>query len=681
MSSEVFDRVQGILTSWVVIVLVISYHGEDLLGDGSTTTITSLMMALALGLLGVITYHYLYHYLGHHYLDHYRYDVLHLLQLLSGHIYLMLFIYLLVFHLDLPMLAMTYLPGRHSVVFTVFTVVVRTAILFQIGLMIRSWVERRYPTPPPATTTNLYIGRILDLFDTKENDFDENLNPPIFLIVEFPNFHENQLIPFFLNLPLQTLLIVIQHGQYSLGIQVLEELRRNFQSEFFQVDQNLELSLPRAIFHLNHERPWCNNSLDNLDYVYNDINHLITAYQQYDLVFRNYYYYPLLSTSHYVPVGFPHTQYLLGDYSMNKTIQPWIKQKLSNRSKLCYFKGRIDYNVGTRQVTLDDDEEHMIDRQRLYQLATSSSGSGSGYIGPCQVNSYDPMNVTNQSGKRKYEDYIWEMKDVAFALCPIGNNPETFRIYEALEVGAVPILVRSQHVERDFLNHPLWQDYPGPILTSWEELPTFFANLTLSDADDLQVTLQVWYKTFQQQQRTIVKTAWRQWLSQVYQQQQQHESSSSSSTTMMSLEDEVEEYYQDYPITLLNQQYFYYVSQEKVLQITLKDLINIDFNYWEKKKNKTSLPSNSSTSSSISHDEVIIDDQQKQQQQHDVVVVGGVTSQEEEAEEESVTSGSSSRVLEKRVNELEMIVKDLLIETIRQRQRIDDLEQQLLLQH
>eukprot|EP00981_Chlorochromonas_danica_P002931 scaffold600_cov193-Ochromonas_danica.AAC.7 len=153
MSSEVFDRVQGILTSWVVIVLVISYHGEDLLGDGSTTTITSLMMALALGLLGVITYHYLYHYLGHHYLDHYRYDVLHLLQLLSGHIYLMLFIYLLVFHLDLPMLAMTYLPGRHSVVFTVFTVVVRTAILFQIGLMIRSWVERRYPTPPPATTT------------------------------------------------------------------------------------------------------------------------------------------------------------------------------------------------------------------------------------------------------------------------------------------------------------------------------------------------------------------------------------------------------------------------------------------------------------------------------------------------------------------------------------------------
>eukprot|EP00981_Chlorochromonas_danica_P002932 scaffold600_cov193-Ochromonas_danica.AAC.8 len=150
---------------------------------------------------------------------------------------------------------------------------------------------------------------------------------------------------------------------------------------------------------------------------------------------------------------------------------------------------------------------------------------------------------------------------------------------------------------------------------------------------------------------------------------------------MMSLEDEVEEYYQDYPITLLNQQYFYYVSQEKVLQITLKDLINIDFNYWEKKKNKTSLPSNSSTSSSISHDEVIIDDQQKQQQQHDVVVVGGVTSQEEEAEEESVTSGSSSRVLEKRVNELEMIVKDLLIETIRQRQRIDDLEQQLLLQH
>ena len=41
--------------------------------------------------------------------------------------------------------------------------------------------------------------------------------------------------------------------------------------------------------------------------------------------------------------------------------------------------------------------------------------------------------------------------ETVFALCPRGNNLETFRFYEALESGSIPIIVKGSSSDYDFL--------------------------------------------------------------------------------------------------------------------------------------------------------------------------------------------------------------------------------------
>ena len=58
-------------------------------------------------------------------------------------------------------------------------------------------------------------------------------------------------------------------------------------------------------------------------------------------------------------------------------------------------------------------------------------------------------------GDDKYHEYLSHLAGTVFALCPPGNNPETFRIYEALESGAVPVLVRPAG-PADFTQAAMW---------------------------------------------------------------------------------------------------------------------------------------------------------------------------------------------------------------------------------
>ena len=142
----------------------------------------------------------------------------------------------------------------------------------------------------------------------------------------------------------------------------------------------------------------------------------------------------------------------------------------------------------------------------------------------------------------------------------VGNNPETFRQYEAFEMGAIPILInRSRHKvtiydddnyntsmssssnsningnnvcsnsyssddgeacvyntdsssiasddvyidysDYDFLSHPSWKDYPGPVLYSWVELQVYLTTVYTSSeyssiVSTLQYETQRWYREF-----------------------------------------------------------------------------------------------------------------------------------------------------------------------------------------
>ncbi len=73
--------------------------------------------------------------------------------------------------------------------------------------------------------------------------------------------------------------------------------------------------------------------------------------------------------------------------------------------------------------------------------------------------------------------YAGHMGDARFALCPAGNAPETVRLFDALEQGAMPIVIGG-----DWLSAADGLGRLGPpplvILESWSELPAFIADLS-----------------------------------------------------------------------------------------------------------------------------------------------------------------------------------------------------------
>ncbi len=70
-------------------------------------------------------------------------------------------------------------------------------------------------------------------------------------------------------------------------------------------------------------------------------------------------------------------------------------------------------------------------------LVSQMSGAGDERY---SVKLLDEWRSSQMTPEAEYRDILRSSK---FVLCPRGNNPETFRLYEALEAGAVPLYVRS----------------------------------------------------------------------------------------------------------------------------------------------------------------------------------------------------------------------------------------------
>ena len=68
------------------------------------------------------------------------------------------------------------------------------------------------------------------------------------------------------------------------------------------------------------------------------------------------------------------------------------------------------------------------------------------------------------------------MEDSIFAPCPSGNNPETTRLYDALELGCIPISLSHDFlISKDALAS--FGPVPFPLLGSWSELPQFLREM------------------------------------------------------------------------------------------------------------------------------------------------------------------------------------------------------------
>jgi len=88
--------------------------------------------------------------------------------------------------------------------------------------------------------------------------------------------------------------------------------------------------------------------------------------------------------------------------------------------------------------------------------------------------------------------YAAYMADARHALVPAGNSPETIRLYDALELGALPIIVERPWLTAadglGALGPP-----PFPMIASWQELPQTLASLEGLDGEVLRQQVGMWW--------------------------------------------------------------------------------------------------------------------------------------------------------------------------------------------
>ena len=103
----------------------------------------------------------------------------------------------------------------------------------------------------------------------------------------------------------------------------------------------------------------------------------------------------------------------------------------------------------------------------------------------------------NNADYVKPEMYAEVMLDSVFALCPKGHSVEQFRLYEAMEAGAIPVM----ELRGEYLRTKLPADYfqSGILFVdNWEMVPEAMAKLGADVAalDDRQKKLRDWYAMY-----------------------------------------------------------------------------------------------------------------------------------------------------------------------------------------
>mmetsp|Transcript_24391 Transcript_24391/g.39078 ORF Transcript_24391/g.39078 Transcript_24391/m.39078 type:complete len:838 (+) Transcript_24391:91-2604(+) len=97
------------------------------------------------------------------------------------------------------------------------------------------------------------------------------------------------------------------------------------------------------------------------------------------------------------------------------------------------------------------------------------------------------------------QEYRAAVLDSTFTLCPAGTNPEAFRIFEAIDSGSIPILVRDEeynaHPCQDAFKPLLDSGAPIVVLNDWSELEETMTQI-LPKADAIQQKLLVWRRAY-----------------------------------------------------------------------------------------------------------------------------------------------------------------------------------------
>ena len=92
----------------------------------------------------------------------------------------------------------------------------------------------------------------------------------------------------------------------------------------------------------------------------------------------------------------------------------------------------------------------------------------------------------------------WEiMTQSIFIPCPLGNmNIDTYRLFDALEAGAIPIILKGYAFQPYDYYKILLGDHPIPTFSSWREVEVFLENINVGSIQELSEKISKWYTSF-----------------------------------------------------------------------------------------------------------------------------------------------------------------------------------------
>jgi hypothetical protein len=93
---------------------------------------------------------------------------------------------------------------------------------------------------------------------------------------------------------------------------------------------------------------------------------------------------------------------------------------------------------------------------------------------------------------------IQRLSEYEFCICPEGNGVDTHRLWEALYVKCIPIVIKSKHI--DILQKQL--DIPLVILDSWDDFDISkldYTAYTFSDNYYEKITMDYFTKRFNEE--------------------------------------------------------------------------------------------------------------------------------------------------------------------------------------
>ena len=171
---------------------------------------------------------------------------------------------------------------------------------------------------------------------------------------------------------------------------------------------------------------------------------------------------------HPLPVGFENRQYSNGDL----TVVTEARKKWAGCAKTMLLYNNFSINT------------HPTERGKVYALFKDK-----------------PFCVT--SSRKPYREYLKDLAEAKFVLCPRGNGLDCHRVWESICMGSIPIVKTSA-------SDSLFQDLPVVIIKDWREVTEEFLEQKYSEMSQQsynfdRMNLDYWLKLIYAERIKILK--------------------------------------------------------------------------------------------------------------------------------------------------------------------------------